>query len=767
MRYGCANAVDPRRLGPRQANVRARFVTAALFALDAVVVGALGIAVTLATSDSAKWPAWLRPYHHWDWWAVLVLLVVAAILAVWQFTRQPHGHLLMPKATSMHVSTDSSSGPVAGRSPAGANGTSRRPPAPVSNLPARNLAFTGRTDLLDRLHQQLTNAPVGTPGSAAAIAVTALASGGPEHDGTTSEADAGQSDAGTAAAPRVLHGLGGVGKTQLALEYAHRHTTDYAIRWWVPAERPAATPTHLAALAHQLGIPEHADQAETVTALLNELGRRDDWLLVFDNAEDPHDLHPYWPTPSGNHRGGRVLVTSRNPNWQPLAATMPIDVLPRPEAIAFLQRRAGIHEPHADALAEALGDLPLALEQAAAYLEQTQTPPEEYLELLGARSRELFALGRPATSEQTVATIWTVSLRRLEQEAPAAQDLLNLCAFLAPDDIPRSLLAAHSELLPDRLSAAVKDRVALQRADGALRRYSLVTLDGDAVSLHRLVQAVTRHTLTLEQTRTWAAAAVRVVRAAFPQAPANVDLDTWPTSARLLPHALAATDHASGVEADPAAAASLLNDAGLYLWTRAEHQQAKALLERALHIREAHLGADHPETGYSLGSLATVLRRVGDLTTARKFHERSLAIRQAHLGPDDPDIAYSLNNLGNVLRDLGDLQSARRLYERALAIRQTQLGPDHRTVATSLDNLGNVLRRLGHLHTAREHHERALKIWQTQVGPNHPDTATSLHNLGIVLRELGHPDDARTLQERALAIREARLGPEHPAIAQA
>jgi hypothetical protein len=212
---------------------------------------------------------------------------------------------------------------------------------------------------LDRLHQQLT-----TP--TAAVAVTALADDD-EPGGTARNAEASPA---AGRAPRVLHGLGGVGKTQLAAEYAYRHAGDYPIRWWVPAEQPAAIAGRLVALARQLGIPEQTEQTQTVAALLGELGRRHDWLLVFDNAEDPHDLHPYWPS---TDLGGRVLVTSRNPNWQPLAATLPVDVLPRADAVAFLHRRTGLNPDDADRLAEALGDLPLALEQAAAYLDETAT----------------------------------------------------------------------------------------------------------------------------------------------------------------------------------------------------------------------------------------------------------------------------------------------------------------------------------------------------------------------------------------------------------
>jgi tetratricopeptide (TPR) repeat protein len=561
--------------------------------------------------------------------------------------------------------------------------------------------------------------------------------------------------------PRVLHGLGGVGKTQLAAEYAHRHASHYRIRWWIPAEQPAAIPGHLATLARQLGIPEQADQTVTVAALLAELGRRGDWLLVFDNAEDPHDLGPYWPS---TEAGGRVLVTSRNPNWQPLAATLPVDVWPRADAVAFLHRRAGLDRQDAYALAKALGDLPLALEQAAAYVQQTTTPPGEYLELLASRARELFALGRPATSEQTIATVWTVSVRQLREHTPAAEDLLVLLAFLAADDIPRALPAQHPDQLPERLAATVHDPLAYQQAIAALRRYSLLKTspDGQTLAVHRLIQAVTRHELDPEQERSWASVALGLVQAAFPDRLG--DPTAWPEYTELLPHALAVIDHASahGIEAD--ATTWLLQEAGVYLWQRAEHQQARALHERALAIDEARLGKDHPDTVQSLNNLALVLADQGDLDGARTLLERALTIFEGRLGPDHPDTANSLNNLAGVLHEQGDLDTARTLYERALAIYEARLGKDHPATGRILSNLALVLAGQGDLDRARTLLERALAIWEARVGANHPDTASGLSNLATVLRgqKQGDLDTARALHERALAIRKARLGPDHP-----
>jgi hypothetical protein len=361
----------------------------------------------------------------------------------------------------------------------------------------------------------------------------------------------------------------------------------------------AAIPGQLVALARRLGLPEQAEQAETVHVLWDALRHRDRWLLVFDNAEHPTDLRPWWPPSSG-----RVLVTSRNPTWTGLAATVPVDVLPRAEAVAFLQHRLGREGPALDQLAHTLGELPLALEQAAAYLEETASSPHEYLGLLGTHAHALFGLGQPATTAQTIATTWTISLQQLRQHAPAAEDLLVLLAFLAADDLPRALPAEHAARLPERLAATVADPLAYQQTIAALRRYSLVKTSADSMSVHRLVQAVVRQQLDPNQQQHWASAALHLVRAAFPTKP--LDPAAWPAYARLLPHALAVTGHATTLGVDPETTAWLLAEAGAYVFERGDYPQAHRLHERALPMREARLGPDHPDTADSLRYLAFV-----------------------------------------------------------------------------------------------------------------------------------------------------------------
>jgi tetratricopeptide (TPR) repeat protein len=549
------------------------------------------------------------------------------------------------------------------------------PPA-ISNLPPRNVAFAGRDDLLAELRQRLHE-------EAAAVLVPAQA----------------------------LHGLGGVGKTQLALEYAHRYQADYDLIWWITAETPGAIPAALADLADRLGLVDDpaqvADQEQLAAAVLEELRRRECWLLIFDNVPDRQQLAPYLP-----QGDGRVLATSRSPVWGGTAQPVKVDTFTRVESLAFFSQRTTIHdEATADALAEELGDLPLALEQAAAYLEQTGMPLPEYLALFRRRHDELLARGEPTAYHGTVDTTWQLAIEQvvtIQPGGPAGVALLRLCALLAPDAIPLDLLTDHPALLPDELGTATQDELALQDAVAALYRYSLVDRDQGGLRLHRLVQAVVRNRLTPQQQATWTELAVTLLDAAFPEQPGEPG--TWPRCAQLLPHVLAAAEHAQAHQAALSGAGRMLDLATEYLVRRAELRAARAAVEQALPIKEATYGPDHPQVANTLTNLGVVLDELGDLAGARAAQERALATDEAAYGPDHPTVAAILANLGIVLRKLGDLAGARSAQERALAIDEAAYGPDHPEVASTLANLGNVLDELGDLAGARAAQERAQAI---------------------------------------------------------
>ncbi len=521
---------------------------------------------------------------------------------------------------------------------------------PIWNVPhLRNPHFTGRVELLDVLHRTLTS---GRP----------------------------------AALTQTLRGLGGVGKTQTALEYVYRQASDYRLVWWVAAEESATLGRDLAALAGELGLVAEGsrDQPAAVLAARRWLEGNAGWLLVFDNAADPQALRRVLPRGGGGH----VIITSRRADWGSVGA-LAVEPFAREESVRFLRGRGGEQGPVAGELAAVLGDLPLALEQAVAYLEQTGISATRYLDLFRDRRRDLLARGVPEDHPEAVATTWELSLEKLEAASPAAASLLRLIAFLAPDDLPRSILAEQAGKLPEPLASAAGDPVALLDAVAAARRYSLLEADGDALSMHRLVQAIARDRCGGEQRRRWSRAAVALVDGAYRYD--KNDLATWDLAARLLPHVQAAVGRLEAVgESKPAA--RLLNNTGLYLLDRGALGEARRHLEKSLEIYEAVCGPDAGEVATLANNIAMILKDQGDLDGALVHARRALEIGEAVYGKDHPKVARDANNIGTILQAQGDLDGAREQIGRALSIFERVYGPDHHLTVIARDNLAAIQR---------------------------------------------------------------------------
>lgn len=604
---------------------------------------------------------------------------------------------------------------------------------PIWNVPfRRNPAFTGREGELARL-------------------ATAL-----------------QAD-GTVAVTQVLQGGGGVGKTTLAVEYAYRQRTLFDTVWWIRAEEPATLIGDYANLGVACRVAEtsESDQHLVAAAVRRWLEDHDRWLLILDNAEAPDAKlgleapldRPVGLLPQIVH--GQVLITTRNTSWEEHAAVAELEVFSPAEAVAFLLARSDSTDEQAAAtVAELLGWLPLALEQAGAYVRETRLPLTGYLDRLRQFPAITLTKGSPRDRNpaDTVATTWQVSLERV-QPIPGAVALLEVYAFLGPEEMPRDLLTQQLSAAVEEFTELADDPFAVDEAVAAIRRYGLVKVSQHALVMHRLLQQVIRDSLDPDRRVERTASAIRLIRGVFPAD--STDPETWPVYAHLLPHALAVTSHAQTRDSEPDATAWLLTQAGLYLWQRGDLQQAHGLLERALAIREAHLGADHPDTAQNLNDLAVVLHDEGAYDDARVLHERALVIRESQLGPDHLDTAQSLNNLGRTVRYQGDVDRAQTVLERGLAIRQASLG-NHKDTAWSLADLGLVMFDRGDLDGACALYEQALAIFETSVGPDHPDTAHSISRLATTLTRQGNLDRALPLHERALAIREARRGPDHP-----
>jgi tetratricopeptide (TPR) repeat protein len=561
----------------------------------------------------------------------------------------------------------------------------------------------------------------------------------------------------------ALHGMGGIGKTQLARAYAHRYADHYQLGWWVPAETDLTITAALTQLAAALGLPAELPPAQLVVRLYQLLAEQDGWLLVFDNAEQPAVVEPFVPKAGRGH----VLLTSRNPAWRGIADPIPIDLLPLPAAVRLLQQRTGDPDRHAaQTLAEELGRLPLALEQAGAFIDAQRLSLARYLKLYQQRRAELLSRGLPIGYPDTVDATLTIALDRLREQHPAAVQLLELCAVLAPDQLPARMLLSEPGGLPEPLAAAARDPLRADETVGALYQVSLLTADvGDTARLHRLVQAVTRQHLSGPDWDARVDQAVQLVASLFPRE--GWEPSQWPRCSLLLAHAETALGHAEQCQRSTPAAGVLLSNVGVYLRARGLHRRARPLDERALAIRRQLYDGDHAEIAESLFHLSWDLSHAGEFQGAREVSGQALAMhRRLHAG-DHPDVAWSLHRFATTLRGLGEVERARDLHEEALAMRQRLYAGDHRDITASLQMLGIDLRELGEVERARELHEQALAMHQRLYGHDTDvvDVAEDLLQLGMDLRELGEVERARELHEQALAMGRRIRGGDHLEIA--
>jgi tetratricopeptide (TPR) repeat protein len=547
---------------------------------------------------------------------------------------------------------------------------------------------------------------------------------------------------GTGIVTQTVRGMGGVGKSTLVLHQARAHlAAGHGPVWWIEASTPVTVTTGLASLAAAVS-PAHAqfpldEAADWAVAWLQA---RTGWLLVFDNAEDPADLAPYL----GRLSTGQTLVTTRRDlPWRDLGTPLRLDTLTPEASIRVLQEITNRHTDRDTAglaeLAEELGHLPLALQQAGAYLRQTRTSASSYLTQLRADPAGVLAATAPGDPQQhTIAQLWSVTLDAIQAQDHHAVELLRILSYCAPDPLPRRVLVTA-------LSTAQE----VDRALGVLAAYSMITLTDLTVTVHRLVQTVLRSTTPTPAPTPQLRRVLRLLRRSSPvskphprEAALNLlynamppgspeDVQTWPAWQAVSPHMQIVSTHWVGTRT-PANLAALLGQTAFYLSARGQAALALPLEERALAIAETALGPDHPTTAIRLNNLASTFSDLGRHADALPLQERALAITETALGPDHPTTALRLGNLAFTFSALGRHADALPLEERALAIAETALGPDHPTTALRLGNLAFTFSALGRHADALPLQERALAIAETALGPDHPTTALRLNNLNEI-----------------------------------
>jgi tetratricopeptide (TPR) repeat protein/MinD-like ATPase involved in chromosome partitioning or flagellar assembly len=617
-----------------------------------------------------------------------------------------------------------------------------RIPSPVhggksvrSNIPDRNPFFTGREQVLSQLQEALV-----AQGRAA------------------------------------LSGLGGVGKTQTALEYAHRHLDEYACTFWVTAHSREALFSGYNTIAGLLKLPlaDAKDQTLAVGGVQRWLNSYESWLLILDNADDLAMAREFIP----DGKNGHVILTTSARAVGALARLVEVQEMGAEEGAVLVLRRAKYiaedasletaveaDQAMAKEIVTRLGGLPLALDQAAAYVEETGCGLSGYLDIYRRHAPELLRLRGELGAGHTdpVATTWALSFENIEKTNPAAAELLCFCALLHPVGIPEEVLSKGANELGPALAAVGTDALLLNRALSEILKYSLLRRDPNACTfeMHRLVQIVLKQRMDESTQRRWAERAVRAINRAFP----NVEFSTWALCERLLPQVRVCAELIDQWGFEFPEAARLLNEAGIYLCERGHYPDAEPLYHRALEIRKKVLGPEHPDVATSLNRLAELNKTLGQLAKSEPLYERALAIREKVLGPEHPDVAESLNNLAELNKALGQYAKSESLYGRALAIWEGALGPEHPNVATGLNNMARLYAAQGQYEKAEPLDERALAIREKVLSPEHPEVAQSLSNLAAQYYSQQRYAKAESFNERALAIREKALGPEHPDVA--
>ena len=587
----------------------------------------------------------------------------------------------------------------------------------------------------------------------------------------------------------VCHGLGGVGKTQLALNYVYHTTQLYTHRVWFNAESTEQLMRDYRWFcdAFHIFVDEKSSDVMVIDKVKNWLSTRSEWLLVYDNAPDDQTLESFLPK-SGS---GDILVTSRYAHkWS--GKKIAVDVLEEKEAIELVKRRiragdaeAKLAETEETALRELvkeLGYLPLALAQAAAYIAECNITVADYLEKYRSYTDEILEVRNLSSEEypKSVATTWLITMERIQKQLPIALSVLQGCAYLAPDKIPKEVLKDFLQEIISTEEKGAPKPLLFNQIMSCLSSYSMVNVNDQAeqqsVNIHRVVQQVIRSHLQKQAEQKEAGSAKidlqgmmqKLLTSLTRSCPKGDEMKTIHSRRRWIEHFESLlkqedTHHGFSTE-NRMSAMSQLGIIYLYDWS--QPQKAKDYLEKVREAEETVYGVDHVNVAITLANLGMAYGALGNPQKQRDFLERALVIDEKYYGKDHVEVAKTLANLGNAYGTLGDWQNARELLERALAIQEKHYGLDHVEMAITLGSLGNAYGALGDRQKQRDLLERVLVILEKHYGKDHVEVAITLVNLGNAYGDLGNLVKARELFERALRIQEKHYGSNHVEVAK-
>ncbi|WP_062352455.1 FxSxx-COOH system tetratricopeptide repeat protein [Herbidospora yilanensis] len=572
---------------------------------------------------------------------------------------------------------------------------------PIWNVGPRNNTFTGRSTAMETLRDQLmgVNRTIAQPEQTIA-----------------------------------LHGLGGVGKTQVALEYAHRFRADYDLVWWISAEQPDLINTALAELATKLNI-RYGDSVVAGAEAAREALRIGQmrWLLIFDNARDPEQVQKYLPGGAGH-----ILVTSRNRSWADVAAPLEVDVFSEDESLEHFRRRVpSLERDGALAVAEELGHLPLAIEQAAAWLAETAIPAADYLAQL-KQSAELLLTEPPRGYPLPVAQTWNISLAQLKERSPAAVRLLQLCAFFAPEPISQELIYSD-EMMRSLLKYDPNlrgEKVMIARLIREVTRFALAKVDPatNTIQLHRLVQTVIRNQMTTEEAESTSHEVHDILVGARPRKGEVDDPSNWPRYDIIWPHLLP-SEAENCMEEDTR---KLLTDRVRYYNRRGEYVNALDLGQRLADFWETKFGQVERQRLLLLHNISNAHRWLGKTQTSLRLNEWTLRQQRALLGEDHPHTLLTRGTLGADLRANGEFEKALALARETYELWRDLYGEDYDKTLNAANNLAVSYRLVGDCFSARDLDQDTYDRMNQVFGPLHPDTLSSAQNLGRDLREAGY-----------------------------